>query len=427
MNNPYKTFLFLAISFFTLNLQAQQRGLSKTVLQKNNRMIECEKKAINADDFFDTYGNEMGLSSFDEMRLQKTITGSNGYEHLKYQQFHQGVLVEGSAYTLHLKNGKVKSASGYYLPLINLNVEPSISEKEALNNAMQEMGAIYYNFNDPTLKTDRLSDAPTPKLVIMDAAYPKASEQYVLAYRVRLTSTQPLDKKDVFIHANYGQKIIDLPRMHHQAVPATVQTKFYGEQTIMVDSVAPKEFYLRDPTRNNNSTRHIDGYVWKDDDNTWELANENEDEVALDAHYCGQEFHDYLIEKFNWSGLDGNGEPMHSVVKLGNTVNAFWDGEAAHFYDGGCHHFPLTTLEVVAHEFTHGLTDYTSDLVYSSESGAINESMSDIFGKALEYHVQPNEFSWDLGHSFLETPYVESFRSFTNPNDREHPKFYNGE
>jgi len=232
-----------------------------------------------------------------------------------------------------------------------LKLTPTISEKEALHNAMQEMGAVYYNFNDPALPTDRLREAPKPILVIMDSAFPESSEQYALAYKVRLASTQPLDKKDIFIHAHYGQKVLDLPRMHHQGVPATVQTKFYGEQTITVDSVAPKEFYLRDPSRNNNTTSHIDGYVWRDNNNKWDLANENEDEVALDAHYCGQKFHDYLVEKFNWSGLDGDGAPMNSVVKLGNTVNAFWNGEAAHFYDGDCHHFPLTTLEVVAHEF----------------------------------------------------------------------------
>ncbi|MEL6987974.1 MAG: M4 family metallopeptidase, partial [Bacteroidota bacterium] len=206
-----------------------------------------------------------------------------------------------------------------------------------------------------------------------------------------------------------------------------VETKFYGEQTITVDSVAPNEFYLRDPSRNNNTTSHFDGFIFQDDDNTWDLDKEAEDDVALDAHWCTEKFYDYLLNTFNWDGLGNNKEPMNAIVKLGPTVNAYWNGLAAHFFDGGCHHFPLTTLEVVAHEFTHGLTDYTSDLIYSDESGAINESMSDVFGKAVEYYTMPEDFDWDLGHSFLETPYPESFRSFTNPNERGHPKFYKGD
>ena len=423
--NPIGTLLISFLFLMPPLLTAQ--NYSKVFLQKQHRMLDCKKMDVNHENFFSTYREKMGLSVESEMRLEKNILGSNEYEHFKYQQFYKNIPVYRSAYTLHSKNGKVQLASGYYLPKIELSILPALGEASAVESAIQAMGASYYTFNDPSISDFQKTEKPGAELVIVDAAYPQASEVYVLAYKVHLSSTQPLDKKELLIDAHTGKLLFDLPLMHKQSVPATVQTKFYGEQTITVDSVAPNEFYLRDPSRNNNTTRHVDGYVWRDNDNTWNLANENEDEVALDAHYCTEKFHDYLIEKFNWNGLDGNGVPMNAVVKLGNTINAFWNGEAAHFFDGDCHHGPLTTLEVVAHEFAHGLTQYTSDLVYSSESGAINESMSDIFGKALEFHVEPQNFSWDLGHSFIETIYPESFRSFTNPNDREHPKFYRGE
>ena len=75
----------------------------------------------------------------------------------------------------------------------------------------------------------------------------------------------------------------------------------------------------------------------------------------------------------------------------------------------------------------HGITDFTSDLIYSDESGAINESMSDIFAKGLEFFEDPDNFEWTIGHSFLETEFAEPFRSFVDPNLFRHPKMYNGQ
>jgi len=114
------------------------------------------------------------------------------------------------------------------------------------------------------------------------------------------------------------------------------------------------------------------------------------------------------------------------IEPTANIVNAFWDGNNAWFGDGDCHRGPLTTLEVVAHEFMHGITDYTSDLIYAFESGAINESMSDIFGKALEYYIDPDHFRWTIGESFMQTDFIEPFRYMDDPNRKNMPAYYKG-
>jgi hypothetical protein len=136
-----------------------------------------------------------------------------------------------------------------------------------------------------------------------------------------------------------------------------------------------------------------------------------------------------MLEKFNYRGIDGKGGAMNPVVHIqggSSVVNAFWDGENAAFGNGDCHHSPLTTFSVVAHEFTHGVTQYNSNLIYNGESGAINESLSDIFGKAAEYYYDPSRFSWELDPIFKKTKYPEVFRSFSDPNRLTMPKTYKG-
>ena len=92
-----------------------------------------------------------------------------------------------------------------------------------------------------------------------------------------------------------------------------------------------------------------------------------------------------------------------------------------------CTRGPLTTLEVIAHEWTHGMIDYTSNLVYRDESGAINESLADMFGKMLERRDDPDNFKWLLGHSFLLTPEADPFRIMNDPASAGHPPYYKGD
>ncbi len=76
-----------------------------------------------------------------------------------------------------------------------------------------------------------------------------------------------------------------------------------------------------------------------------------------------------------------------------NYQNAFWDGSAMTFGDGGSTFYPLVSLDVSAHEVSHGYTEQNSGLVYSGQSGGINEAFSDIAGEAAEYFMKgSNDF-----------------------------------
>ncbi|WP_448957298.1 M4 family metallopeptidase, partial [Klebsiella michiganensis] len=90
------------------------------------------------------------------------------------------------------------------------------------------------------------------------------------------------------------------------------------------------------------------------------------------------------------SGIRGDGQGAYSRVHYGNNyVNAFWDDSCfcMTYGDGSGNSNPLTSLDVAAHEMSHGVTSATADLVYSGESGGLNEATSDIFATAVEFHA----------------------------------------
>ncbi|WP_370890979.1 M4 family metallopeptidase [Janibacter sp. GXQ6167] len=112
---------------------------------------------------------------------------------------------------------------------------------------------------------------------------------------------------------------------------------------------------------------------------------------ALDAHWGAREVYDYY-RGLGRNSLDDKGGSIESIVGLtmeGNDyANAFWNGKAMFYGTGGSGYKPFSaSLDVVAHEMTHGVTEHSSNLVYFGQSGAINEAVSDYFGNAVQNKV----------------------------------------
>jgi Zn-dependent metalloprotease len=121
-------------------------------------------------------------------------------------------------------------------------------------------------------------------------------------------------------------------------------------------------------------------------------------DVAVDAaHDNAGIVHDFYKQVLGRDSIDGAGMVLKSVVHYGkNFNNAYWDGEKMTYGDGDGKVFkPLSQgLDVVGHEMTHGVTERTSGLNYQGQSGALNESWSDVFGELIEqWHENKAGFS----------------------------------
>ncbi|GAB2791108.1 M4 family metallopeptidase [Streptomyces daliensis] len=120
----------------------------------------------------------------------------------------------------------------------------------------------------------------------------------------------------------------------------------------------------------------------------------------------GATFELYLSAYDRYS-IDNAGLPLNATVHYGEQYgNAFWDGERMVFGDGDGELFRDFTLpvDVIGHELTHGVTQYTANLEYFSQSGALNESVSDVFGSLIKQYglgQTADQADWLIGAELL--------------------------
>ncbi|MEO7147072.1 MAG: M4 family metallopeptidase [Terrimesophilobacter sp.] len=146
-------------------------------------------------------------------------------------------------------------------------------------------------------------------------------------------------------------------------------------------------------------------------------------DVAVNEAYDGlgctyKLYHDV----YGRASIDGKNMPLLATVHYGKDYdNAFWDSRQLVFGDGDGQIFNRFTasLSVIGHELTHGVTQYTANLVYRGQSGALNESVSDVFGALVEQYAHQEsaeEASWLIGDG-LFTDEVEgtALRSMKRP------------
>jgi Zn-dependent metalloprotease len=129
---------------------------------------------------------------------------------------------------------------------------------------------------------------------------------------------------------------------------------------------------------------------------------------AVDEAYDGLGATWQLYETaYRRNGLDDMGLPMLATVHFGRDYdNAFWNGEQMVFGDGDGVYFNRFTIavDVIAHELTHGFTQFTSRLVHSGQSGALNESVSDCFGsmvKQMQLGQSAHQADWLVGEGLF--------------------------
>ena len=185
--------------------------------------------------------------------------------------------------------------------------------------------------------------------------------------------------------------------------------------------------------------------------NPYPIANESHnDDVALDAHWGAEVVLNYWAEVHNRSSYDNKGTKVANYVHYGDAYdNAFWNGTAMTYgdgsYQGGTNpngsFAPLTSMDVCSHEIGHGVCEYTADLVYQRESGAMNEGFSDIWAAAVEAYVLSeidgslNYDPWGIGEQIDERdgglppgdPNSRALRWMDDPKAAGDPDSYGGE
>jgi bacillolysin len=143
--------------------------------------------------------------------------------------------------------------------------------------------------------------------------------------------------------------------------------------------------------------------------NSWPVAD------TVSAAFWLSQTYDYFVERHGRTSIDGNKGSLNAIVRLGQGfANAFWDGEQDLMVFGDNDTY-ADSLDVIAHEMAHGVTDHSARLVYKDQSGAINEAMSDVFGEMAEARTYGSN-DWILG-----THMNRAVRSMSNPRQFDDP------
>jgi Zn-dependent metalloprotease len=131
---------------------------------------------------------------------------------------------------------------------------------------------------------------------------------------------------------------------------------------------------------------------------------------------------DFYNKIFGRESVDNHGKTLVSSVHYGEKYdNAFWDGRQMVYGDGDGVIFVRFTaaLDVIAHELTHGVTQFTAQLAYQDQSGALNESMSDAFGSMVKQWAlgqTADEADWLIGAAIMAPGFKgRALRDMANP------------
>ena len=364
------------------------------------------------------------------LKLIKAESDQLGFTHYRYQQTVNGVPVELSALIAHVKNGLVVSVNGEFFSDVNTPSTSSLSETSALDKVLNYVGAQQYKWEiaeQENLLKWELDDPnatyyPKGELVLINN-HGNVEDQLRLAYKFDIYAEKPLSRKNVFVDATTGNIIWEENKIYTADVTGTATTLYSGTQTITCDN-SSGPFRLQETGRGNGirtfTSSHTTNYPTTDITNG--SSNWSINEAGLDAHWGAEMTYDYYLNVHGRNSIDGSGFRLDSWVHYDNNYgNAFWDGTRMTYGDGSGNNTPFTAIDITGHEITHGLTENTANLVYNAESGALNESFSDIFGISIDFINRPGVADWVLGD---DLGFI--IRDMANPNSQGDPDTYFG-
>ena len=317
------------------------------------------------------------VSSRDDFRTRDVIVDADGSEHVRFDRTHAGLPVIGGDLVVHSRNGVFKGMSVGQLWPIEVSTQPEIDAGQATVAAGVAFGSDF-------------DGRPRPAL----AVYARGKGAARLAWQVRLHNARA--DMTYVVDARSGA-ILDAWSNLETAAAAGIGRTLYSGDVVLTTNKLASGYELRDPTRGNGfvidgSNSRTSGQIYKDSDNAWgNYATTDLASAAADAQYGAATTWDFYKSAFGRSGIANDGKGAYSRVHYGRRYsNAYWnDGCFCMTYgDGdGVNIGPLVSLDIAGHEMSHGVTSRTADLLYSGESGGLNEATSDIFGTMVEFHA----------------------------------------
>ena len=384
---------------------------------------------------------QKAIGNPDDYKVKRVKIDELKKAHTHVQQVVNGVKVwEGEA-IVHLgPQGEVENVTDDLKEAIAVDPTPNFDDKEALRMAKQLWRG-----------SKKLTEEP-----MVDLYYFRGEDRDHLAWRVemaRLDGSEFTAAPVYFIDAHTGEKIFEYDNLQTGS-----GNSLYSGTINITTSQSGSTFYMEDLTRrmgtfnmnNTGSTTTGTGGTqsrYSGTDDVWSATNER---AGVDAHYGAAMTYDYFKNAHGRNGINGSNGPGTTAAAANSTIslvasrvhfgsnynNAFWYNNTMSYGDGnGTSFTPLVTLDIAGHEMTHGVTQYEAGLTYSNESGALNESMSDVFGAMVELYARGGTVTsdtWKIGEQaytpntagdalrYMDNPHLAGNGGYTSDDDPDH-------
>lgn len=379
----------------------------------------------------------------------ETFGDELGYTHTRYRQYVNDIPVEGTQVISHAKEGVIKIVNGDFYQNFSPVTSASLSEKDALQYALNKVNAKQYMWEDKereaelreVFKKTNFSFYPKGQLVyVHKKGTDFSADNMRLAYKFNIYAAVPLYRANVFVDASTGEIVEEKNLICTADVVGSAVTKYSGTVTMTCDN-ASGPYRLQESGRGNGiitknlatGTSYGSATDFTNSSSTW--TSTGNDQAATDAHWGAEMTYDYYKNIHSRNSIDGAGYALPSYVHYStNYANAYWDGTEMTYGDGDITQgfLIMTALDVCGHEITHGLTNFSSGLNGggTDEASALNEGNSDIFGTTIENYARPTQWDWLIGADITCTtagvPNHVGLRDMSNPKNLNQPNCYLG-
>lgn len=427
--------MFLGLLSIGLNAQ----GGSQELLDTNNVHVrawaneadslgsifwKCD--SLQPGDLFTVHKAYSGLQSDDSMHVGDTWQDSlSGLYHIAYVQYYKGIKVEFSSYTEHHNGSCVLSSNGWIIEGLDMSVDPTLTESEALLGLLDYIDAdgyswtVYdpcdtvYNGDDTVLTyfcNDDSSSYPQGELVLYNPFSDNMPGNYLLAWKFDITTSAPKESSVVYyVDAITGDLISLMDNSWHN----TADHWQYGTVTIDTKWRSWNHDYYLWANDDNRAVKTQNWSIqWRDDDWGWDKkVHDKDDNWGTDyrsltsSHYVATQAWIMFKAWFGHSGLDGFNKELRVQVK------DFDDGGGTFFTTHGDvtsnadfiviskeNGYLQCPYDIIGHEFAHAVSTNTRKFDHNHwEAPAIAESYGDIFGVLSEKYSQPFSWDWEIG------------------------------
>ncbi len=413
-----------------LRLPGPNTSKSSYVFIETKRNTLKSEAAKSPGDIFHSFA-EKHIFPGGSTRMDFSITGVHkdnlGITHVRLFQQYKGIEIYGSESVFHIDDEKERLTGTVHELPDNPPEVPALSGEQAAQTAIDHLKA-QGRYRELTFSEKKFLryEKPSAKLNY----YKLPSGEYRLSW---IVSVRPnfVEEWIYFIDAGDGTILL-----HYNNTKYDGPTRGNGRDLNYIMRTfnvyeANGIFYLYDVSQkmfnpstgegiiitldaNGTSTVNLDYNYVTSVDNTWNQS------AAISAHYNAAKVYQYYDTTFNRNSINGQGGNIISIVNIANDdgtpmENAFWNGQAVFYGNGGEHLKPLAgALDVTAHELSHGVISTSVNLEYYGQAGAIHEAYADIFACMVDRD------DWTIGESITQNGYSPSgaIRDLSDPHNK---------